>query len=100
MARRSFEDKYDMLINEGFLSFEAEELQNVPFNVPYMQRLRDTRSDIVSRFGIGEDLRDFVMGEYEDNGWYSVQSPGEFSPWAMLREFEDAYRIEFPDYES
>jgi hypothetical protein len=98
--------RYEKLLHEGFLGFEARPLSEIKFKVPYMKELRKARlieyrqarqakvkkADYVAR----------ILARYEDNLWVRETKYNQLiaDPWRMVKQFESKYKLLHPEYKS
>lgn len=84
------------------LKNEAFQLSKVPFSVPYMKpmvedRLKDYRKALAQRITRSQ-YEKIIRDTYDKMGW--IDSKGNYSPWSMLRDYQDRYRDKHPSYDS
>ena len=94
--------RYEILRKAGFMRSEARDLSRVPLKVPYMKPLIDARAKeykkaVKEEWTIGQ-WEDTLKKQYKSSGW--LNSKGKSSAWAMLRDYEHAYRAKHPNYDS
>lgn len=92
---------------EMFLYFEAYPLSEVPFKTcSYMRQLiRERRAELNEYIRGGatkSQWRQHIKDKYNENKWLKRDRVGMpvADPWKMLRDFEDSWRQQFPQYES
>lgn len=98
--------RYERLRQTGFFPLEAQVLSKVPFSVPYMDKLIMERykrySAAMARKMTRAAWEKQTHDIYRENKWIKRTRAGilKYDVWAMLRDFEDRYRAQNPEYES
>lgn len=101
------QQRYNRLIESGFLPFEARTLSKIALKVPYMrlgiQERRSAHQDALREYK-ARDVRltkaewvEIIREMYITRGWLRE---GKGDPWQMLRAWEERYRARHPEYES
>jgi hypothetical protein len=99
--------RYSKLVNAGFLPFEAVGLSRISItSMPeYMrQMIKDRVSDVAGAKQKGwssTHFKESIIKRYKDNNWVRRTKSGNISyksVYNMLRDYEEAYRLKYPDY--
>lgn len=100
------QSRYAKLKDSGFLPFEAYALSKVAFKTPYVRgmiaerrkKLRQAEKEGWSRIRYNA----LIMGHYQRKGWRRRSKDGKtvLDPWAMLRDYQDRYKSQHPEYVS
>jgi len=102
--------RYNKLIRQHFLPFEARALSRLKSNNPFLKELRADRVNTFKqsvkqyqiqgfRFSKTEWKR-IITETYKMRGWTETKDPSKLSPWAMYNYFVEQYRNKYPDWES
>jgi len=100
------ERRYKKLLNSGFISPEARVLSKVPYRVPYMKDIINTRIGLKAKArarGVSYPQYERQIKElYIASGYIKGNRRGHrlLDVWAMFREVEDRYKGEHPEYQS
>ena len=95
--------RYELLRKCGFLRIEASDLSKVPLRIPYMdklikQRYEDYKQAFRDKWTQAKWDSE-IKKKYREKNWITDKR-SIYDSWAMLRNFEHAYRNQHPEYES
>ena len=103
-ARRK--KRYNRLIKNGFLRFEAKPISKVPLTLPYVKEMFKERRLAYKAYKaksrkekklIKGGWKGFIRQMYIDEGFLKKDKS---DPWQMLRSWEDKYKDQHPEYQS
>lgn len=106
MFRPIRQKRYKKWLDAGFLPFEAMALSKVSDSVPYVANMRRKRKgDLTKHTKAGKSKaawRAQIIAMYKRSGYTQTDKQGNevYSPWAMLRDYEDRYKDRHPEYTS
>lgn len=94
-------NRYKLLVEYGFLPWEADELDQVSLKVPYFKDIMHDRyvyfHKCIDKGWTWKKYVGAIKRKYSMRGW---KTQGQYDPWKLLRSYEDRYKDKNPDYKS
>ena len=104
--RAQRQHRYETLLKEGFMGFEARALSAVKFKVPYMKSMRNERKKEYKEARKNKQKKASYIADllekYRNEEWLREKKEGYTiaDPWRMLKHFEEKYKAAHPAYKT